>query len=112
MGKYRKLPVEIEAVQFNAADFNGHDWDCNPFNELAPDWLTDAINKGVVSVMPSDTDYAVFGIKTLEGTMAVSPGDYIIRGVKGELYPCKPDIFEATYESVTSTGPVIIEEGE
>lgn len=37
-------------------------------------------------------------IKTLEGTMHASPGDWIIRGVKGELYPCKPDIFEATYE--------------
>jgi hypothetical protein len=39
-------------------------------------------------------------IKTLEGTMVANPGDWIIRGVKGELYPCKPDIFEATYERV------------
>ena len=41
-------------------------------------------------------------IRTLEGDMVVMPGDYIIRGVKGELYPCKPDVFEATYESVLS----------
>jgi hypothetical protein len=41
-----------------------------------------------------------FIIKTLEGPHIASPGDYIIRGVKGELYPCKPDIFEATYEPV------------
>jgi hypothetical protein len=39
-----------------------------------------------------------FAIQTLEGTMLVQPGDWIIRGVKGEYYPCKPDIFEATYE--------------
>jgi len=41
-------------------------------------------------------------IQTLEGTMQASPGDWIIRGVAGEFYPCKPDIFEATYEAVTS----------
>lgn len=39
-------------------------------------------------------------IETLEGTMHASPGDWIIRGVKGEIYPCKPDIFETTYEAV------------
>lgn len=39
-------------------------------------------------------------IETLEGTMTASPGDYVITGVKGEQYPCKPDIFEATYEEV------------
>lgn len=39
-------------------------------------------------------------IETLEGTMTASPGDYIITGVKGERYPCKPDIFEATYDPV------------
>ena len=39
-------------------------------------------------------------IPTLEGTMRCGPGDWIIRGVKGEIYPCKPDIFEATYEAV------------
>jgi hypothetical protein len=42
----------------------------------------------------------VVEIKTLEGTMRADPGDYIITGVKGERYPCKPDIFEATYEAV------------
>jgi len=45
------------------------------------------------------TDRAVT-IETLEGTMVALPGDWIIRGVKGEMYPCKPDIFEATYEPV------------
>jgi hypothetical protein len=41
-----------------------------------------------------------FAVETLEGTMRGEPGDYLIKGVKGELYPCKPDIFEATYEPV------------
>lgn len=44
-----------------------------------------------------DGDLIIF---TLEGQLLASPGDYIIRGVKGELYPCKPDIFDATYEKV------------
>lgn len=46
-------------------------------------------------------------IETLEGDMTVSPGDYVIRGVRGEFYPCKPDIFKATYEAVAfiTTGP-------
>jgi len=43
-------------------------------------------------------------IRTLEGEMTASPGDYIITGIKGEAYPCKPDIFEATYEPVEEKG--------
>lgn len=47
-----------------------------------------------------DEDSNTIRIQTLEGVMTVSPGDYIIKGVKGEVYPCKPDIFEMTYEEV------------
>lgn len=78
--KFRKRPVVIEAVKWNGDN--------------------------------SDEIYAFFGeqswgefvgafsIKTLEGVMMATPGDWIIKGVKGEFYPCKPDIFEATYEPV------------
>jgi len=58
---------------------------------------------GTIAVHPSDRDFALLAIKAPEGTMIAQPGDWIIRGVKGELYPCKPDIFGATYEPVVAT---------
>lgn len=83
--KYRKKPVVIEAIQFidNAdriieiQEFLGGD--------------TMRVNYG---------DNPYIKIETLEGTMKASVGDYIIKGVNGEFYPCKPDIFEKTYEEV------------
>lgn len=81
MGRYRKKPVEIEAFQFD-----GHNYD-----RLAV-WMGDAPTR-----MQSPADTLDMYIDTLEGTMHVSPGDWVIRGVKGEFYPCKPDIFDATY---------------
>lgn len=106
--KYRKKPVVIEAVKVTSADFNGTDWDGSPFSDF-PDWLQIAVQMGyVVPVTPNHTDYAEWEIKTLEDghdgrvKHIATAGDYIIRGVKGELYPCKPDIFEMTYEPVES----------
>lgn len=101
MGRFRKKPVEVEAVQINATDFNGHDWDGNPFNEAAPQWLLNALKTGqVYPDTPNSTDYAEWRIHTLEGTMLAGPGDWIIRGTAGELYPCKPNIFANIYEPV------------
>lgn len=80
MGKYRKKPVVVDAVQFNIGD-------------PQPDWVTEAIHHGIV-VLDGDQ----LSIRTLEGVMVSNPGDYIIKGVQGEIYPCKPDVFEATYE--------------
>lgn len=109
--RFRKKPVVIDAVRVNAADFNGHDWDGFPF-DANPQWLLEAIERGeVVPVTPGCTDYAEWEIRTLEdgsdgrAKHIASPGDWIIRGVKGELYPCKPDIFEATYEPALSAIP-------
>jgi hypothetical protein len=82
--KYRKKPVVIEAVQYSAS--NGMRI------ADAPSWLIDAISHGTLF------ERGGMQIKTLEGNMLVRDGDWIIRGVKGELYPCKPDIFAATYE--------------
>ncbi len=79
--KYRKKPVVIDAVQwFKAGDH--------------PDVTSPKAPSG--TIIPT----AVGFIKTLEGWMSVNPGDWIITGVKGEHYPCKPDIFAATYEVV------------
>ena len=81
MAKYRKKPVVIEAVQYR---------DSMRANDCLPE--------GVYIVPTSMGDMPV--IHTLEGDMIVSDGDYVITGVKGERYPCKPDIFELTYELV------------
>lgn len=83
MAKYRKRPVIIEAIQHHA----GHQ-----YSEFAQDVID-----GIVRYPDDDTMI----IKTLEGVMLAQPGDWIIRGIKGELYPCKPDIFEKTYELVS-----------
>jgi hypothetical protein len=96
MSKFRKKPVVIEAVKYHLQE-----WADNPMQfEEIPLWLADAIADGTIEPEFRDEDYWYLTIKTLEGKMDVTPGDWIIRGVKGELYPCKPDIFEATYEAV------------
>ena len=87
MAKFRKKPVVIEAVQW-------------PVNGEWPDWLTRAADSAKLS-FPVDDDWAT--IHTLEGKMRANVGDWIIQGIKGEIYPCKPDIFEATYDAVEET---------
>lgn len=82
--KYRKKPVVIEAVLFTGHNAN----DVLPWIKRACVIEEDFISTGEQSIV----------IETLEGDMRADPGDYIIKGVKGGFYPCKPDIFEATYE--------------
>lgn len=86
---YRKKPVVIEARQ---VDLDSDD--LMALEELAA-WCGGTINY----VDSAGTIYGI-DIKTLEGTMLAGHGDWIIRGVQGEFYPCKPDIFAATYEEV------------
>lgn len=87
--KFRKKPVVIEAFQL------GGEW---------PDWWQEKHAANEVTTHNEDDrlrggpDYAL--IKTLEGVMRAEKGDWIIKGIKGDIYPCKPDIFAATYESV------------
>lgn len=101
--KYRKKPVVIEAVKITAADYNPlakEPWDGSPFSEF-PSWLEEAVKAETITPHTRNcTDYAEWDIKTLEGTMNATPGDYLIRGVKGELYACKPDIFLELHEPV------------
>lgn len=88
MTKFRKKPVVVDAFQ----------WWPSRYAEDFPEWFSSAIANGIVFYQGGDNPYCT--IETLEGAMKVSSGDYVIRGVKGEMYPCKPDIFEATYEPV------------
>lgn len=85
MPKFRKKPVVIEAWENKPADHT---------NEF-PSWLLNAMEND--ELRQDETDGTI-AIQTLEGIMTAQVGDWIIQGVKGELYPCKPDIFEATYE--------------
>lgn len=91
MSKYRKKPVIVEAFQYDGdimIETNG--------KTDIPQWIIQAFKSKILCY---GTQGHLF-IKTLEGTMIVSENDYIIQGVNGELYPCKPDIFEKTYEIV------------
>jgi hypothetical protein len=86
MAKFRKKPVVIEALKYQA--------------ELGNNRVTNWLAQQGANIK----DWLFFDgeitIPTLEGKMKASDGDWIIKGVKGEFYPCKPDIFEATYEEV------------
>lgn len=93
--RYRKKPVEIDAV------LNDGTW------STVIHWL-DQIAGGMIAVpvghcppVTRNPDGSL-NIETLEGTMRADVGDYVICGVRGELYPCKPDIFDQTYEAVAA----------
>jgi hypothetical protein len=88
MNKYRKKPVVIEAVQLTDSTFDAP----HPNPEHIAGLIYDPIQRAAY-------------VPTLEGTMKARIGDWIIRGVQGELYPCKPDIFAATYDPVEETAP-------
>ena len=82
MARYKTKPCEIEAFQFNVDNI--------------PDWFVEALIRNEVKIYNTDKVHCL--IETLEGTMRGNVGDYIIKGLKGELYPCKPDVFEKKYE--------------
>jgi hypothetical protein len=94
MAKFRKKPVVVEAFRMGI--------------DPIPDWFMDEVTKRKIvlrSTMPENVHYECrehfetsCEIETLEGTMVGNYGDFIIQGVNGEIYPCKPDIFEKTYE--------------
>lgn len=86
MDSYRKKPVVVEAIQLVTHE----DID------LAVAW----VQHGGYFASRSSLNGHVVKIATLEGDMFADPGDFIIQGVKGEFYPCKPDIFDATYDPV------------
>ena len=102
MGIFRKRPVEIEAMCLHA--------DTSETDFLDPNTRAQAEIAGWM-MGSGFRDFKVHGehrpfglaIQTLEGVMIANPGDWIIKGVQGEFYPCKPDIFEATYEPVEAT---------
>lgn len=91
MNKYRKRPIVIEAEQFDEYTYMNSRFLSSVISDRAN--LTEMF----ANMTASDGRYC---ISTLEGDMTASNGDYIIKGVRGEFYPCKPDVFEKTYELV------------
>lgn len=94
MGRYRRKPADVEAVP--VADIIR--WAENEWHRL-PGWIIAAYDKGDLVFM---SDHVT--IATLEGVMRGSKDDWMIEGVQGEVYPCKPDIFVQLYEPVATTG--------
>ena len=92
--KFRKKPVVIEAFKWTGDQNQTED----------PEWIVEALFRKKFNTDVGAAQFIQINgvtkiqIYTLEGNMVAEPGDFIIRGVKGEIYPCKPDIFEATYE--------------
>lgn len=86
MSKYRKKPVVVDAWQWNG--------DPTQASILVPSYVRE-------NARPRPEDPSLLIVSTPEGEMTTSPGDWIIRGVEGEVYPCKPSVFDATYEPVS-----------
>ena len=103
MTKYKKKPIEVDVYHYCV-------------DPLFPDWYIEKVFDGTIDLKGKPIDFETFKfenfnameflknsyaeIKTLEGIMRVNYGDYIIKGVEGEVYPCRKDIFEQTYEEV------------
>lgn len=89
--KYKKKPIIVEAFQLNSRGL------------VSEDWFWDAVSRNEIITHcfgKENPEDAYCDIRTLEGTMRANTSDYIIKGINGEIYPCKQDIFEATYEMV------------
>ena len=94
MSKYRKKPIELEAVQYTGQN---------------PEEIVSFVGSdNIIDLWPVKDE---IGIRTLEGSLGATPGDWIIKGIQGEFYPCKPDIFEATYVKVEESPVHHHEEG-
>lgn len=112
--RFRKRPVEIEAARFDGRQVGAVNAQGRVVRGTSPAWLPpitrDVTGQGLASMtnaQPGEiyADGDKLLIVTPEGVMSAAAGDWIIRGVAGELYPCRPDIFDATYEPVPGVAP-------
>lgn len=95
-GWYRKVPVVIQAMQWDQPEAA---WDLIEWADGSVDYAPDTAGPADPG---TDQDWGLLTVTTLEGDHHATPGDWLIRGVKGEFYFCKPDIFAATYEAADS----------
>lgn len=102
--KYRKRPVIVEAIQWTGDNFDEiYAWGNPEGQTLTAKIVMEGMGWEIGKEKPGR-----LAIETLEGDMKAEVGDWIIRGIKGELYPCKPDIFAATYEPVREEEPAAL----
>lgn len=92
MGRYRKKPVVVEAIQWTGFNYTE--------SEV---FMGERLTEGKYEGGPGPYSVSTKIISTLEGEMRCAPADWIIKGVKGEFYPCKPDVFAQTYDLVEDT---------
>ena len=94
MGRWIKKPHEVEAWK----------WNFSPDQEKDPKWVLDALGKwpavGGIAFEPDHANGPRICVATLDAVAVLSPGDYLVKGIHGELYPCKPDIFEELHTRV------------
>ena len=90
IGVYKKVPVTVKALQWTGRNDE-------EVEKFIGDWFLGYVNNCVKFSPTEQYKSVMLKLKTLEGVMYASIGDYIIEGVDGEFYPCKPDIFEQTY---------------
>lgn len=91
MAKFRKKPVVVEAMRLDGSEAGAR---------AVLEWADPHTPGRTLAARHRETGEWIVVIETLEGVMSADPGDYIIRGVQGEFYPCKPDIFAETYELI------------
>lgn len=94
--RFRKKNIVVEAVLIGA---NAGSADCSACFTESPAWLTTALQEGTVRSAADGKDGVI--VRTLEGEMHGRAGDWLIRGTAGELYPCRPEIFAAIYETAS-----------
>lgn len=104
MAKYKRKPDTVDAFK----------WTGGPDQTEDPEWIVEKMKSGEVRIYTETEEEHTYDdnkpivavaaiwmeIETLEGTMRADQGDYIVKGIKGEIYPCKPDIFEANHEII------------
>lgn len=92
---YHKKPIIIEAFIYEGNSFNCYDED----DYIIPEWAINAYKNGIISFKYTENELKAI-IKTFKGNMVVNVGDYIVKDINGELYSCKPDIFEKIYQPI------------
>ena len=105
MAFYQKKPLIVEALEIPYKEYGEVNW---VWDEV-PQWLTDAYNDKTIDEVFRTEDYWYLIVRTLEGEMQGSPGDYLIRGIHGELYVCDSEIFKETYTAIKN---IFVELGE
>lgn len=98
MAKYKKKPIVVEAIRWTGSNLE------EIRNFVGNDLIENYIKHFDIEMTLIKQTLTGIAINTLEGTMKVDYGDYIIKDVNNELYPCKPDVFEQTYEEVIEDG--------